>query len=54
MLSVGIIGGLAFLVGIILVGLSGSQARAATWFGPAGAALAVAGLGIELVGALGS
>lgn len=50
----GLVGALFFLAGIILVGMSGSRKRAATWVGPAGAALAVAGLGIELVGALAS
>ena len=42
------IGGLAFMIGLVLIGLSGSARHAGTWVGPAGALLLVAGLGIEV------
>jgi hypothetical protein len=54
MLGIGVaIGALLFIVGLILLGMSGSRARTRTWIGPVGTALTTLGLVIVGVSAIG-
>jgi hypothetical protein len=50
----GAIGALIFIVGLLLLGLSGARTWTRGWVGPAGTALIAIGLGVEVVAGMGS
>jgi hypothetical protein len=54
MLGIGVsLGALSFLVGLVMLGVSGSRTHTRSWIGPAGTALTTLGLVIVGVSAVG-